>query len=255
MFTVESKDGTEIAAERTGDGQSLVLVHGGSGTRHSWDALGPHLTDEFTVVAPDRRGRGESGDSDEYSLDREVADVRAVVEAVDGEPILFGHFFGELVSLEVVRDGGLAGTIIYEPAILVGEHRGDDLAARMDTLLQEGERREAMAETVRGSGEVEDPEGLPFCPEGVNFHLAETVVRENYAIEAYRLADDLTLPQPTLLLTGERGPTHLRDAVWELDDRLTDADLVEMEGVRHTAIFSDPVQVAAEVGRFAAAVR
>jgi len=255
MFTVESADGTEIACERTGDGQPLVLVHGGSGTHHSWDALVPLLTEAFTVVAPDRRGRGESGDSDAYSLDREVADVRAVVEAVEGEPILFGHSFGGLVSLEVASDGGLAGTILYEPAILVGEHRGDDLAARMDAHLDEGERREAMAAFFRDSGEVDDPERLPFWPEGVNFHLAETVVRENYAVEDYRLADDLTLPQRTLLLTGERGPTHLRDAVWELDDRLPEAETVEMEGVGHTAIFSDPSQVATEVRRFAAAVR
>ncbi|WP_424017225.1 alpha/beta fold hydrolase [Halorientalis pallida] len=255
MFTVESADGTKIACERRGDGQPLVLVHGGSGTRHSWDALVPHLTDEFAVVTPDRRGRGESGDADDYSLDREVADVRAVVEAVDGEPILFGHSFGGLVSLEVARDGGLAGAILYEPAILVGEHRGDDLAARMDAHLDAGERREAMAEFFRDSGEVEDPERLQFWPEGVNFHLAETVVRENYAVEEYRLADDHTLPQPTLLLTGERGPTHLRDAVWELDDRLTDAETVEMDGVGHTAIFSDPSQVATEVRRFAEVVQ
>jgi pimeloyl-ACP methyl ester carboxylesterase len=255
MFTVESDDGTTIACERTGDGQPLVLVHGGSGTRHTWDALVPHLTDDFRVVVPDRRGRGDSGDADGYSLAREVEDVRAVVEAVDGEPILFGHSFGGLVSLEAARAGGLAGTILYEPAVLVGEHRGDDLAARMDTLLDAGERREAMLEFFRGSGEVEDPERLPFWPEGVNFHLAETVVRENYAVEAYRLAADPALPQPALLLTGERGPTHLRDAVFELDDRLADARLTEMDGVGHTAIFSDPPQVATEVRRFAAAVR
>jgi pimeloyl-ACP methyl ester carboxylesterase len=255
MFTVQSADGTEIACERTGEGPPLVLVHGGSGTRHSWDALVPHLTEAFTVVVPDRRGRGDSGDRPDYALEREVADVRAAVEATDGEPILFGHSFGGLVSLEAARQGGLAGTILYEPAILVGEHRGDDLAARMDALLDEGERREAMAAFFRGSGEVEHPDRLPFWPEGVNFHLAETVVRENYAVEAYRLAEDLTLPQPTLLLTGEHGPTHLRDATRELDDRLADAETVEMDGVGHTAIFSDPAQVAAEVRRFAAAVR
>ncbi|AQL42896.1 alpha/beta hydrolase [Halorientalis sp. IM1011] len=255
MFTVESEDGTEIACERTGEGQPLVLVHGGSGTRHSWDALVPHLREEFTVVVPDRRGRGDSGDSDAYSLDREVDDVRAVVEAVDGHPILFGHSFGGLVSLEVARGGGLAGTILYEPAMLVGEHRGDDLAARMETLLADGERREAMATFFRESGEVADPEGLPFWPEGVAFHLAETVVRENYAIEDYRLPEDITLPQPTHLLIGEHGPTHLRDATTELDARLSDAELVELSGVGHTGIFSDPEQVAEEVRQFAAAVR
>ena len=255
MFTVESADGTMIACERTGNRQPLVLIHGGSGTRHSWDALIPHLTDEFTIVVPDRRGRGDSGDADGYSLAREVEDVRAAVEAVDGEPILFGHSFGGLVALEAAREGELAGTVLYEPAILVGEHRGDDLAARMESSLDEGDRREAMAAFFRESGEVEDPERLPFWPEGVNFHLAETVVRENYAIEGYRLAESITLLQPTLLPTGEHGPTHLRDAVFELEDRLADAQLAEMESVGHTAIFSDPEQVTTAVRQFLERVR
>ena len=97
--TVTSADGTSITFERHGRGPPLVLLHGSSGTRRSWDALRPHLTDSFTLYVPDRRGRGDSGDADAYALAREAADLRAIVERVDGEPTVFGHSFGGLITL------------------------------------------------------------------------------------------------------------------------------------------------------------
>ncbi|WP_345779398.1 alpha/beta fold hydrolase [Natrinema sp. SYSU A 869] len=55
-----------MAYEREGSGPPLILLHGGSGTRRTWDTLRPHLTDDFTLIVPDRRGRGESGDADAF---------------------------------------------------------------------------------------------------------------------------------------------------------------------------------------------
>lgn len=78
MQTVTSADGTRIAYEQHGDGQPLVLLHGSSGTRRSWDAVVPRLADEFALVVPDRRGRGDSGDADEYSLDDRLPATRLV---------------------------------------------------------------------------------------------------------------------------------------------------------------------------------
>lgn len=248
MKTVTSADETTIAYEREGRGPPLVLVHGGSGTRRSWDALRPHLVDDFTVVVPDRRGRGDSGDANAYALEREAADLRAVVDAVDGEPMLFGHSFGGLVALEAARGASLERLILYEPSILTGDRRRDaDLAARMDARLEDGDRREAFELFFREAGGVADPKALPFWPDEVNFHLAETVIRENRAIESYRLADDLPHSVSTLLLTGEHGPEHLRDAV---HDALEDSRLVELEGVGHSGISSAPERVASEVRRF-----
>ena len=59
----------------------------------SWDAVVPGLADGFALVVPDRRGRGNSGDADEYSLNREVPDLRAVLDDPDGDPTVFGHSF------------------------------------------------------------------------------------------------------------------------------------------------------------------
>lgn len=250
MQTVTSADGTEIAYEEHGSGPPLVLLHGGSGCRRHWDALRPHLAEEFTLVVPDRRGRGDSGDGDGYSLDREVEDLRALVDAVDGDPAVFGHSFGGLVALAAAGDLSVDWLALYEPALLVGDHRGDDLAARMRERLDAGERRESMRLFFEEAGGVPDVEQLPWWPDEVHFDRAETVVRENRAVEDFRLPAEPAVDAPTLLLTGERGPEHLRDAVFELDDRLPDARVAELDGVGHVATQSAPDRVADAVRTF-----
>jgi pimeloyl-ACP methyl ester carboxylesterase len=249
MQTVTSIDGTEIAYERHGndDGPPLVLVHGGSGSRHSWDALVPHLADEFAVVVPDRRGRGDSGDADDYGLDREVADVRAVLEDVRGTPTLFGHSFGGLCALEAAREATVERVVLYEPAILVGEHRrGADLAARMQELVDAGDREAAVELFFREATGTADVEQLPVAQAAA---VVETVIRENRAIERYSLPDD-PLSVPTLLLTGEHGPAHLRDGVRALSETIGDSRLVELDGVGHLAVLSAPALVARELRTF-----
>src|ERR1700720_3937693 len=77
LTTVRSRDGTLIAVECAGAGPSLVIVHGGTGDRTRWTPLFPLFASRFTVSAMDRRGHGASGDSPNYSLQREVEDVAA----------------------------------------------------------------------------------------------------------------------------------------------------------------------------------
>jgi len=246
MDTVVSADGTEIGYETRGDGAPVVLVHGGSATQDSWRGVVPHLAEEYEVVTYDRRGRGESGDGDDYDLQHEVEDLRAVVDAVDGEPAVVGHSFGGLVTLAGAADLPVDRVALYEPAVLVGDHRGDDLASRMEALVDAGDREEAVELFF---GEVGASEGAP--PEAVEraAPIAETVVRENYAVESFH-PDDAETAVPTLLVTGERGPTHLRDAVFELDDRLADATVTELDGVGHLGITTAPDRLGGELRAF-----
>lgn len=251
MQTVTSADGTEIAYRREGEGPPLVLLHGGSGTHESFDALVPHLCEEYTVIRPDRRGRGESSDSEDYSLQREVEDLAVVLDAVDRPATVFGHSFGGLVTVAAaLADVPMERLVLYEPAILVGESRDDNLADRMQNALDEGDRERAMAMFFREGGGVPDPQSLPFWPEEVNFHLVETVVRENYAVEEFELPEDPSIDQPTLLLTGERGPEHLKAAVEALDDRVPQSRVVEFDGLGHVATESAPDRVADAVREF-----
>jgi pimeloyl-ACP methyl ester carboxylesterase len=116
MKSVTSGDGTLIAYEQGGRGPHLVLVHGISGNSSVWEAVRPRLEEHFTVARMDRRGRGGSGDSTEYSIEREFEDVASVVNALDAPVLLFGHSYGAICALEAAtRTDKLSGLVLYEP--------------------------------------------------------------------------------------------------------------------------------------------
>jgi pimeloyl-ACP methyl ester carboxylesterase len=91
LIAVTSKDGTRIGVECAGSGPTLLFVHGGVGDRTRWTPMFPLLASRFTTCARDRRGRGASGDSAEYSLAKEAEDVAAVVNSRVGPVFVFGH--------------------------------------------------------------------------------------------------------------------------------------------------------------------
>ena len=118
---VLSKDGTSIAYWRSGKGSPLVLIHGTSADHTRWRTVTPALEERFTVYAVDRRGRGASGDSNRYAIEREFEDVASVVDSIDGPVNLLGHSYGALCSLEAsLLTSKIRKLILYEPPIPVG---------------------------------------------------------------------------------------------------------------------------------------
>ncbi|WP_436347886.1 alpha/beta fold hydrolase [Natronorubrum sp. FCH18a] len=149
METATSADGTEIAFERTGSGPPLVLVHGGVCDHRFWELSDVRTTfaDHCTVYAMDCRGVGESGDADEYDLEREFEDVAAVVKAVDEPVTLLGHSSGALLSLEAaLRTDNLRKLILYEPPITFDDHElySDEVLAEMKRLLDDGKNEQVL---------------------------------------------------------------------------------------------------------------
>ena len=70
-----SADGTIIAFDRLGDGPPVVLVCGGSVDRQSLAGLADLLATTNTVYNVERRGRGDSGDTAPYAIEREIEDI------------------------------------------------------------------------------------------------------------------------------------------------------------------------------------
>lgn len=139
----------------------MILLHGGAGTRRAWDTLRSYLVNDFSLYVPDRRGRGDSSDGDEYGFAREAADLRALIDAVGGTSIVFGHSFGGLVALTAALEITIDRLVLYEPPVLVDEHSEHDLAARMEARLEAGQRRDAMRLFIEENGSVSDVAQLP----------------------------------------------------------------------------------------------
>lgn len=122
METVRSADGTIIAYERSGAGPAVVLVAGAFCDRQWFDSLAAELAADFTVFSYDRRGRGDSGDGDAYSIEAEVEDLRAVVAATGETPLVYGLSSGGALALEAASQGiPMRKLAVYEAPYMDGE--------------------------------------------------------------------------------------------------------------------------------------
>ncbi len=100
MQQIRSKDGTQIAFAASGDGPALLLVHGAVADRNRWGPVLAPLERHFTVYAMDRRGRGGSGDTEPYALEREFEDVAAVIDSLPAPVNVLAHSLGAACALE-----------------------------------------------------------------------------------------------------------------------------------------------------------
>ncbi|MBD0710610.1 MULTISPECIES: alpha/beta fold hydrolase [unclassified Streptomyces] len=114
---VVSRDGTPIAYERQGDGPPVVLVSGALGTAAGERPLAGLLARGFSVVAYDRRGRGDSGaGAGPYAVEREIEDLAAVLGDAGPWPALHGVGTGGVLALAAVAAGLPVGTVsVFEP--------------------------------------------------------------------------------------------------------------------------------------------
>src|SRR5919202_4204478 len=94
MDQVTSRDGTPIAFDRLGDGPPVIVVCGGMCDRALMRSAAEELAKHFTVFNYDRRGRGDSGDTAPYAVEREIEDIRALVAEAGGITSVYGHSSG-----------------------------------------------------------------------------------------------------------------------------------------------------------------
>ena len=243
METTLSADGTSIAFDREGAGPSLVVVVGAFCDRSTSVGLAALLAPQFTVLRYDRRGRGASGDTAPYAVEREIEDLDAVVAAAGGSALVFGHSSGAVLALEAAA-GGLPVTkmVVYEPPYIVEGTRArpDGLAERVGELLADGRRSEA-AELFLLEG--------PESPEEVVTRMKGAPVWSRFEALAHTLPYDLALvgdqrvpagrlaaiDVPTLVLGGADSPKWAGDAVDAVAEAIPVSEHRLLEGQTHNA--------------------
>ena len=253
---VTSSDGTRIGFHRSGEGPPLVLLHGATGAHWSFRYILPSLVSSFTLYAVDRRGRGESGDASEYSIEREFEDVAALVDSLDEPAAVFGHSYGATVALGAAPlTPTVARLVLYEgsPGISVVPH---EYLERIEELVDCGEREEALVYALGLFGltpeEVEQLRSAPTWP--VRVAAAHTVAREVRGEESYRVEPErfAGVAAPALLLLGGESPDWAREGTERIRGALPDARIAVLPGEGHAAIMTAPELVADEVMRFLA---
>jgi pimeloyl-ACP methyl ester carboxylesterase len=126
MATVRSKDGTNIAYEKSGQGPAVILVDGAMCWRESGPArpLAALLDKDFTVFIYDRRGRGESGDTQPFAVEREVEDLEALINEAGGSAFMYGISSGAALALEAATCNlPIKKLALYEAPLIVDDSR------------------------------------------------------------------------------------------------------------------------------------
>ncbi len=143
MDKVHSKDGTSIAYDRFGQGPALIMVNGALASRSAVtssfsSSSDAGLSQNFTVFAFDRRGRGESGDTPPYAVEREVEDIDAIISESGGPAYVYGHSSGAILALEAARQlpGRITRLALYEPPFIIDDSRPPVPADYIQHLLE-----------------------------------------------------------------------------------------------------------------------
>jgi pimeloyl-ACP methyl ester carboxylesterase len=264
---VTSPDGTPIATfalsadrEPRPGAPTLLLVHGTSADHRTWRVSGPLLARRRTVVAMDRRGRGDSGDAGDWSIEREVEDVAAVAEALAadaGRPVdVLGHSLGGRTALAAtLRTAAIRRVAAYEGA--PGTDRVDPgLLARLRALLDAGDLDGLLAEFMTDAVGMPAEDLAAFRVDPIwplRAAAGPTIVRELEAAENDPAIGREALARvtvPVLQLVGSASPAWFRDGAAALDSRLVDGRLEVVEGARHAAHHSHPIEFVARVEAF-----
>jgi pimeloyl-ACP methyl ester carboxylesterase len=148
MRKVISKDGTPIAFDQSGEGPPIILVVGAFNDHSTGAPLAAQLSEHFTVFNYDRRGRGESGDTAPYAVEREIEDLAALITEAGGSSSVFGYSSGAILSLKA-KAAGLALTrlALYDPPFLLDDgfpQRAQEISVRLTELISSGRRGDAV---------------------------------------------------------------------------------------------------------------
>jgi pimeloyl-ACP methyl ester carboxylesterase len=264
MPTTTSNDGTTIAYDRSGVGPALVLVDGATQTR--WAGSKPQLArllaDNFSVYTYDRRGRGDSGDTPPYAVEREIDDIAALIEVAGGAAHLYGHSSGGcLALLAAAKLGGpITSLAMYEPPYHIdadGQRRWGTYITPLTDALSGGRRGDAIALFFAYVGmPTTDIERMRQAPFWADLEaLAPTLAYDHTAI----LGPDAAVPidharrvsTGTLVMHGERSPSFMADAASAVSVALPDARLRLLPGQDHNV---DPAALAPVLIEFLASL-
>jgi pimeloyl-ACP methyl ester carboxylesterase len=207
--------------------------------------LAAELAPDFTVYTYDRRGRGESGESDEIALEREIEDIAALAKEAGGAPLLVGTSSGAMLALEAANHGvGAAKVAMYEPPLIVDDtHRPlpADYRARLDAMIAQGRTGEAVSDFMR----FVDVPGfglmiMRLLPMWSKLKRLAPTLRYDFAFMA-ELQQGHPLPatrwsgvtQPTLVADGGKSPDWMHHGCRALADVLPSATYRTVPGQTH----------------------
>lgn len=244
MNTVRSKDGTTLAYETVGSGPPLVYITGAICFRRFMPVVrdAKQFGRDFTVYNYDRRGRGDSGDTAPWSVEREVEDIEAIIEAAGGKAHLLGHSSGGVLACEAAQriPEKIPSMVVYDPSWVTD----DDIAKReyqqleqtVSGLLDENRNAKATRAFLSGIGMPRVFVALlPFMPGWRTMKALAPTLR--YDIDLTREPPPVerfsSISVPTGVVVGEKSPDEIHEVGRQISEAIPTASFEELLGQGH----------------------
>jgi pimeloyl-ACP methyl ester carboxylesterase len=246
MRTVTSKDGTTIAFDRLGKGPAVILVDGALQYR-AFDQGMAHLAalleQHFTVFHFDRRGRGDSTDTQPYAVEREIEDIEAIIDEAGGSAFVFGISSGAALAMEAAIQ---LGDKIKKLAMYEAPYNDEDDARQasktyrkqLEELLAAGRRGDAVGLFMMFVGMPADQlDGMRQHPMWPMWEA----VGHTLAYDAAAMGEDASVPteraarvaMPALIMDGGASYPFMHIAATALANAIPNAQHNTLEGQTH----------------------
>lgn len=243
MKTTKSKDGTVLAYDSYGSGPALIYITGASCFRKFMPVVrdAKAFAKAFTVYNYDRRGRGDSGNTLPWSVEREVEDIEAMIDAAGGEAYLYGHSSGAVLALEAsLRLGDKVQKAVLYDAPYVHDQKEKveyaELSQKINKLLEDGKNAEAMKTFLGGIGM---PKAFVFL---VPLFPGWKTMKALAPTLAYDISLTSDLPPvtratqiavPMEIIVGQKSPASLHSVADQLARAIPNATIVKLAGQDH----------------------
>ena len=252
------------------DRPTIVFLHGGALTAHTWDLVCLALRDDFHCVALDQRGHGDSdwaADGD-YSIGAALSDSKGFVDHLGLDKfILVGMSLGAINSLAfaAAHPERLSHLVIIDAGPEM-RRPGSSRIRDFVTQVQETVTVEAIIEKALEFNPRRDPKilrrslmhNLRQQPDGTwrwkyDTQRFKALDQEVHRAERAKLADGLArIACPALVVRGgESDVFHEEDGI-RLAQRLPRGKFVTVPKAGHTVQGDNPKDLVAELRRFLA---
>ncbi|MBC7814577.1 MAG: alpha/beta hydrolase [Burkholderiales bacterium] len=246
MNTVTSKDGTTIAFDQKGSGPLVIQVDGALQSRaldFGTNQLAALLAPHFTIINYDRRGRGDSTDTQPYALEREIEDIEALIDHEGGSAYLYGISSGAALAMEAAV---ALGSKVKKLAMYEAPYNDDETARqtwvnyvkKIKALNAEGRGDDAVIAFMQLVGMPDEHvEGMRQQP----FFAPLAKIGHTLAYDAAALGDESAVPTdtaarvtiPTLVMDGSESYPFMHTAAVALAKVMPNGQQRTLEGQTH----------------------
>jgi len=263
MQTFTSADGATIAYKKTGSGPAIIVISNVAEDHTGLAGLAKALSEHFTVISFDRRGRGASGDPKPYDPAREIEDISVLIDIAGGSAALTSGSGGCAIALDAASALGdrVTGLYLYEPPFIVDDSRPPapaDYIEHVEGLVAAGKRGEAveyvMTEMIGVPAEYIEPmKQDPSWNEMARY--AHTFAYEGRILRGLTdgkplPADRWSIDAPIAVAVGENSERYFRVGAGALAALLPKVTVLTLPGQDHGAFWAAPGPVAAQIREF-----